>query len=289
MNEKITIGFIGQGFIGKNMADDFEKRGYKTVRYSKEEEHEKNHKHIADCDIVFIAVPTPTAPDGFNFDILKDVINLVGVGKVAVIKSTILPGTCEFLQKLYSDRFIFHSPEFLTEAKAAYDTANPTRNIVGCPINNEEYKKLAQKIIDILPKSPVNIICQAREAEMIKYASNCYLAMKVVYANTLYDLAVGEGCDWSVIRDGMIADPRIGKSHLQPVHASGITQNHGRGAGGHCFIKDLAALTNFIESKGDDSLGLAFFRSIEKKNIELLKNSHKDLDLLEGVYGEEKI
>ncbi|PIP34746.1 hypothetical protein COX68_03650 [Candidatus Falkowbacteria bacterium CG_4_10_14_0_2_um_filter_41_15] len=120
------IGFIGQGFIGRNYADDFERRGFDVVRYSMDPEHRNNKDKIADCDIVFIAVPTPTTPSGFNSDIIKEVLALVSPGKSAVIKSTILPGTSEKLQNHYPDRFVFHSPEFLTEAKASFDAANPT-------------------------------------------------------------------------------------------------------------------------------------------------------------------
>lgn len=124
------IGFIGQGFIGKNLADDFENRGYTIFRFSKRLDTPENRQKLSECDIVFIGVPTPTTPEGFNCDILKEVLPLVGIGKTAVIKSTMMPGTCEMLQSLYPDRFIFHSPEFLSEKTAAYDAKNPTRNIV---------------------------------------------------------------------------------------------------------------------------------------------------------------
>jgi predicted dinucleotide-binding enzyme len=72
------VGFIGQGFIGKNLADDFEKRGYPIFRYSKSIDTPENRERLKECDIVFIAVPTPTTPEGFNCDILKEVIALVG-------------------------------------------------------------------------------------------------------------------------------------------------------------------------------------------------------------------
>jgi len=62
------IGFIGQGWIGKNYADDFEKRGYETVRYSLEKPYVDNKEKIKDCDLVFIAVPTPTTPTLANFN-----------------------------------------------------------------------------------------------------------------------------------------------------------------------------------------------------------------------------
>jgi UDPglucose 6-dehydrogenase len=285
MENNQLIGFIGQGFIGKNYADDFEARGFKVVRYAKEPAYEMNKDKIAECDLVFIAVPTPTTPSGFNFDILKEVIGLVGVGKSAIVKSTILPGTCEALQSLYPDRFVFHSPEFLTEKTAAYDAAHPTRNIIGYPVENEEYKKRAAEILAVLPDSPLNMICRAKEAELVKYASNSFLFLKIIYANILYDLAAKEGSDWKKISAGMAADPRIGASHLQPAHASGIDGKIGRGAGGHCFVKDFAALLEYVGRVGGDTLGEQFLRTAEEKNLELLKESGKDADIIKEVYG----
>ena len=87
MKNSPKIGFIGQGWIGKNYADDFEKRGFKTVRFAMEEPYKNNSDKIADCDMVFIAVPTPSTPNGFDPSILKSVIKYIGKGKIAVIKS----------------------------------------------------------------------------------------------------------------------------------------------------------------------------------------------------------
>jgi UDPglucose 6-dehydrogenase len=280
MSKELLIGFIGQGFIGKNYANDFENRGYEVIRYAKEEPYIANSQKIKKCDIVFIAVPTPTTPDGFNYDILSEVIYLCGANKSVVIKSTILPGTCAALQKKYPDRYIFHSPEFLTEKTAAYDAAHPTRNIIGYAVDNEEYHKRAEEILAILPGSPLNMICSDKEAETIKYASNCFLYLKVVYANILFNLASKEGSDYEKIIAGMSADPRIGNSHL------GINSEGGRGAGGNCFIKDFAAFTAYLEKTAGSSLDLDFFRIAEEKNIELLMKSKKDISLLESVYGQ---
>ncbi|MFA4999789.1 MAG: hypothetical protein WC545_00285 [Patescibacteria group bacterium] len=283
---KPLIGFIGQGFIGRSYADDFTNRGYEVIRYARSEEFRNNKERITGCDIVFIAVPTPTTPTGFNYDTLKEVLALVGSGKSAVIKSTILPGTCAALQELYPDRYVFHSPEFLTEKTAAYDAANPTRNVVGYPIDNEEYRRRAEEILSILPPAPLSLSCPVKEAEIIKYAANTFLLLKVLYANIFYDLATKEGSDWKRIAAGIAADPRIGGSHLDPVHASGLSEKTGRGAGGNCFIKDFAALRRYAEEAGLDNLSLEFLRAVENKNLSLLRDSGKDLDLLKAVYGE---
>jgi len=122
--------------------------------------------------------------------------------------------------------------------------------------------------------------------------------MKVVYMNLLYDMVRAHGCNFEVVREGMAADPRVGKSHLMPVHRSGTLGSDNftlarnadadgkRGAGGHCFIKDFAAFSRlYREMLPHDSLGIGVLEALERKNIELLKKSGKDLDLLEGVYG----
>lgn len=282
-NKDLKVGFIGQGWIGKNYADNFEQRDFNIVRYSMEEEHKHNGDEIAKCDIVFIAVPTPSTPQGFNFDILNGVIKKVGKGKIAVIKSTVLPGTTEIIQKDNPEIFVLHSPEFLTEATAAYDAANPTRNIIGIPEMTEEFKARAKLVVDSLPYAPYVSICHSRDAEMIKYGGNNWFYFKVVFMNMLYDLAKELGCNWEAIRDGMAADPRIGRTHLDPVH------KNGRGAGGHCFIKDFAALTQIYKEKIGDELGIKLLEAMKEKNLDLLLSSDKDLDLLQGVYGDDVI
>ena len=135
------IGFIGQGWIGKHYADDFEQRGYRTVRYAAEEHYRANKDRIKECDIVFIAVPTPTTPLGFDYSIIESVIPLVGVGKIAVIKSTILPGTATKLQQKNPQQIVLFSPEFISEATAAYDVAHPYFNIVGLTQQTDTQKK----------------------------------------------------------------------------------------------------------------------------------------------------
>lgn len=280
---KPLIGFIGQGFIGKNYADDFEARGYSVVRYALEEPYVKNKDKIYECDIVFIAVPTPTLPKGFDFSPVRSALALVGRGKTAVIKSTILPGTTETLQKEFPDIFVFHSPEFLREVTAAQDAAHPDRNIIGIPIDSAEYHEKANVVISVLPTATFTKICRAKEAELIKYAGNNFFYTKVVYMNLISELAERLGCNWEVIRDAMVGDPRIGASHMNPVHSGG------RGAGGHCFIKDFAAMRSFFKEHIDDELGLQVLQSMEKKNIALLRESGKDEDLLVGVYGKDAL
>ena len=102
--------------------------------------------------------------------------------------------------------------------------------------------------------------------------------------NLMYDLAEKIGADWAKIAEAVSGDSRIGKSHMMPVHASGVTNTVGRGAGGHCFPKDFEALLQFYKSQVSDEKGLKVLEAIRDKNISLLKESGKDAEILKGVY-----
>lgn len=284
-NNDLKIGFIGQGWIGKNYADNFVERGYTIVRYGLEEEYSKNKDIISECDVVFIAVPTPTTKNGFDDSFVRKVIKLVGHQKIAVIKSTIIPGTTESIQEENPGVFIMHSPEFLAEKTARYDADHPSRNIIGVPIMNDIYKEKAELVLSVLPVSNFNSITNSKSAELIKYLSNSFLASKVVFFNIAYDLTEKLGLNFEDIRKGVVSDPRIGESHSKVMDASGHTQNKpGRGAGGHCFIKDFEAYLSMYKDVVGEDQGYKALLEIRNKNIELLRASGKDLELLETIF-----
>ncbi|MBI5004027.1 hypothetical protein HZC00_02960 [Candidatus Kaiserbacteria bacterium] len=276
----MLIGFIGQGYVGKNYANDFENRGFSVVRYSLEEPYIKNKSRIKECDVVFIAVPTPSTPKGFNAEILEGTFSLIKDGAIVVIKSTILPGMTEQFQAKYPQFVFLFSPEFLREVTAAEDAAHPYSNIVGYSKTHVVHREAAEQVLSLLPKAAASIICTSTEAELIKYAQNVSGYIDIMTFNVFYDLAQKLGADWGPILQAMRADPNIPSRFANPIHKSG------RGAGGHCLIKDMAALRGFFAEHVNDVDGLAFLEAAEQKNISLLKISKKDLDLLYGVYGD---
>lgn len=291
---KFTLGFVGQGWIGRNLADHFADRGFEVVRYGLEPEYKANRDRIAKCDVVFVAVPTPTTEDGFVLDNVRSALSLIGKDKIAVIKSTVLPGSTDKLSEEFPDIFVFHSPEFLREVTVRNDIDEPERNIIGVPcahLADTKWQEQAQTVMSILPiNSQVvteNIICASTEAEMIKYIGNNFLTIKLVFMNLMYDLVKHLNIDWAVVSSAVAKDPRIGFSHMQPVHQYGhMGQKEGRGAGGHCLPKDLAALRSLYEKLlPDDQMGHSLLRAIEEKNIHLLHHSGKDVDILEAIYG----
>ncbi|MDO8569615.1 MAG: hypothetical protein Q7R89_02460 [bacterium] len=275
---KIKIGFIGQGYVGKNYADDFEARGYVVTRYAKEKPYNRNKDAIKDCDVVFIAVPTPTTPQGYDAGIIRTVLSLVGIGKIAVLKSTIFPGLTEKIQDEFSDIIVLNSPEFLSEATARHDASHPFVNIVGIAKETLKHKKVAKLIHSILPKAPKNFTIKSLEAEIIKYLHNCSGYTQIIFFNLMYDLSQKMGANWKIIEKATKVDPFIPTRYASPVHKSG------RGAGGHCFIKDFAAFREIYEKMVADSSGVAILKSMEKKNIELLLSTNKSVEILKSVY-----
>lgn len=279
-----VIGFIGQGFVGSAYAKNFEKRGFSVVRYEKGGSYRESKNKLAQCAIVFIAVPTPTTPQGFNAGVVREVIKIVSPGTIVVIKSTVLPGTTESIQSENPDLFVLFSPEFLSVATAEEDANNPARNIIGIPVDSPLYREKAKFVMATLPEAPYSKICSAREAELIKYGKNTLGVIRVIHTNLLYELAKAHGAGWDVIKEAAALDPDIpGDRYLSPVHKTG------RGAGGECFIKDFEAFMNEYDEQTRDAYGVAFLKAARNKNLALLKETDKDAHIVRGVYGKKDI
>ncbi|MDD3302269.1 MAG: hypothetical protein PHN31_01840 [Candidatus Gracilibacteria bacterium] len=266
------IGFIGQGFLGGNQANDFEQRGYEVVRYSKNR-FSQNLELMQECEIVFVGVPTPTINRKFVGDTLFKAIKNTVAGQKIIIKSTVLPGTTDKLQELYPDRFFFHSGEFLAEKTAKYDVENPTRNVVGC---TEQSKDFARDIARLLPNAPT-VICTAKESELGKYFSNFLLTGKVILANLMYDICEREGENYDMIKQIAALDPRIGPSHLD------IQDDGGRGANGHCFPKDISTLQEYYDNYNE--LGNELFEALQMYNLDINTKTNKHLEIINPIYG----
>lgn len=277
----MKIGFIGQGFVGKSTADNLEQRGYSVVRYALEPEYQGNVKEISYCEIVFIAVPTPSTPQGFDFSIVEKVLALVAEGSIAVIKSTLLPGTTKKLQDLYPNKIVLFSPEFLCENTAAYDVANPMMNVIGLPYDTAGHRKAAEKVKATFPKSEHNFIVSAQSAELFKYAHNLNGYFRVVLANLLYEVGEKVEAGWAEVKIMMGSDIMMSPYYNNPIHKGG------RGAGGNCFVKDMAAFRDlYSEMVVEDTRGLRVLEALEMKNLQLLNKTGKSQDIIKKVYGD---
>lgn len=186
---------------------------------------------------VMIAVGTPTRADGHtDLSHVEDVVAqlmLAGVcPPLLIMKSTVPVGTCDAIEQSLTaagiQTEVAFNPEFLRQGSAVNDFMNPDRIVFGCQSPQAEAAlRQLYKGID----APVQV-CDRRSAELIKYASNTFLAMKISFANMMSDVCEGYGADIRQVMRGVGSDRRIGPHFLQA----------GIGYGGSCFAKDLQSL-----------------------------------------------
>ncbi|MFH1838738.1 MAG: hypothetical protein ABH820_00385, partial [Patescibacteria group bacterium] len=228
---------------------------------------------LAEADVIFVAVPTPYYLDGSGFDdsYIKNAIESIPVeGKTIVLKSTILPGTTDVMQQIYPQHRFLFNPEFLTQATADQDMQHPRRQIVGFTTQS---RRDAETVMGLLPRAPFEKIVPAKVAEFVKYFGNAYYALKVSYANQMYDLCHKLCVDYELVKDCAKSEPWIGDQHLD------IFYQGYRGYGGKCLPKDTRSIIQLAESLGVD---LSILRSAENYNNELAKNQGLDLQWEEG-------
>ncbi|MGP6238943.1 UDP-glucose dehydrogenase family protein [Cuniculiplasma sp. SKW4] len=211
----------------------------------------------------FICVPTPTVNERIDVHFVIDAgkeINNVDSKTNIVIKSTVIPGTARKLSEEI-DRGIISNPEFLREGNALKDTMAPDRVVVGGN-KVEEFAKIWE-----FTKSPI-LITSNENAELIKYASNSFLATKISFINQIADLCEKiPNADVKVIERGMGLDKRIGMEFLKA----------GTGFGGSCFPKDTKALVSFSEDLG---ISLSIVKSTidyNEKRIPIIVNKLKKI------------
>jgi len=213
---------------------------------------------VRTCDACFICVGTPPNPDGSaNLKYIEETVIMVAdslrhEGKyfLVVIRSTIPPGTTlNLVKKIIEERSekkmgeygLCFNPEFLREGKALQDILNPDRIVIGA-IDEKSGKML----LEIYRKfhgefMPPVLLTTPTNAELIKYASNVFLATKISFINMISQLCQClPGADVKVVAEGMGMDKRIGKEFL----------NAGLGWGGSCFPKDVKAFLKFGETLG---------------------------------------
>ena len=228
---------------------------------------------LRDADVIFVAVPTPYYLDGSGFDesFLRSAMDAIPVpGKTIVLKSTILPGTTERFQELYPQHRFLFNPEFLTETTVDHDMQHPTRQIVGY---TEVSRRDAELVLGLLPEAPFQKIVPATVAEMVKYFGNAFYALKVAYANQMYDLCQSMGLDYDLVKDCAKAEPMIGTQHLEIFHKGY------RGYGGKCLPKDTRSIIQLGKSKG---IQLTLLEQAEQYNNALGKAQGINIQWEEG-------
>jgi len=203
---------------------------------------------IEDAEFVFIAVGTPSGVDGeadlqYVEAAARSIAEAMSEPLIIINKSTVPVGTgdwvAEIVKRHQKDSIPFSvvsCPEFLREGSAIFDFMNPHRTVLGS-LDREAADKVAQLHLPL--RAPI-IITDLRTAEMIKYASNAFLATKISFINEIANICEALGADVTEVATGMGYDDRIGSNFL----------NAGLGYGGSCFPKDVLALTHMAEEKG---------------------------------------
>ncbi|MDP3956699.1 MAG: hypothetical protein Q8P97_01760 [bacterium] len=243
MKEK--IGIVGIGYVGGAVFAWFKKKPVYLKLYDKYKKLGSLKEIDKETDIVFISVPTPYYKGkGYNDSALHEVITSLRAPKIIVVKSTVLPGSTEKFQKKYPRHTFLFNPEFLVAKTAVRDFLRPHRQIVGY---TKKSKKVAKRILSLLPTAPVTRIMPATEAEIVKYFGNAFLATKVVFANQIYDICDRLKVDYEIVKEATANDSRIGESHLKIFH------DGYRGYSGGCFLKDVKALLDFSRYIGAPS------------------------------------
>jgi len=200
------------------------------------------------ADFVFIAVGTPSGVDG-EADlqhvraVAEAIARTMDHPMVIINKSTVPVGTGDWVADILRATqpkpipfAVVSCPEFLREGSAIQDFMNPARTVLGS-LDAEAAEKVAQLHLPL--RAPI-MITDLRTAEMIKYASNAFLATKISFINEIANICEALGADVKEVASGMGYDPRIGRAFLEA----------GLGYGGSCFPKDVKALAYMAAEKG---------------------------------------
>ncbi|HYE97854.1 MAG TPA: UDP-glucose/GDP-mannose dehydrogenase family protein [Planctomycetota bacterium] len=240
-----------------------------------------NAEAVAHGKIVFICVPTPPLPSGgadlsFIETVSREIAGALDGYRLVVEKSTVPVRTGEHVRTVIekyarkgADFDVASNPEFLREGSAIEDTLRPDRIVFG--VESKRAEALLRELYKPF-KAPV-VATDIKSAELIKHASNSFLALKISYANALAAVCERAGASVTEVVRGMGMDPRIGPSFL----------NAGIGYGGSCFPKDVLAFEAISRDLGYD---FGLLREVQKINREarelFLKKIEKELWIVKG-------
>jgi len=233
--------------------------------------------------VIFIAVGTPPKENGEAdlssiIKVTEDLAHLIREYKIIAVKSTVPVGTFELITEILEkkgkrkgiDFDIASTPEFLREGNAVYDFFHPSRIVIGTDdpeVGRTLHKLFSPLNVPILHTNPAT-------AQMIKYASNAFLASRISFINEIANICEKVGADVMEVAQGMSYDKRLGEGYLNP----------GIGFGGPCLIKDLKALIKIAENNGYEA---NYLRSILEKNEHQIRTIlYKTKEALGGhLYG----
>tara|TARA_X000000950_G_scaffold289028_1_gene409163 strand:+ start:1007 stop:1864 length:858 start_codon:yes stop_codon:yes gene_type:complete len=271
MNQKLRIGIIGHGFVGKATDWGFNKN---VEKFIVDPLYATTIAQLGEFQpkVVFVCVPTPMEADGSqDSEIIVRVIKELAIEckkTIIVIKSTVLPSV---LKKLHSlEKRLIYNPEFLREKHANQDFKNSQMLIFGG--DRDLASKVSQYYLNNSRcKTKKHIFLDLISASLVKYSINTFLATKVTFFNELHELfsRMKTNDSWESIISAISNDKRIGMSHMNVPGHDGK-----KGFGGACFPKDSSALINYANNLKSE---LSVLKSAVKKNNSI-RRDYKDLD-----------
>lgn len=276
-DEKINKLKCGISPIFEEKLEDLMKKNTNRLYYTNDYK-----KAYANAEVIFIGVGTPEKKDGsanlsYIYQVAKEIASSLEKDCIVVIKSTVPIGTNDKVEKFLNEHkkrnvqiSVVSNPEFLAQGTAVHDTLCASRIVIGT--NNAVAK---EKMLELYKDYNAPIITTDRcSAEMIKYASNDFLALKISYINEIANLCEEIGANIEDVSIGMGYDPRIGNKFLKA----------GIGYGGSCFPKDTKAL-HWLSNFHDHELKTvkAAIEVNEQQKLRLIKKARKYYDSFEDL------
>ncbi len=310
------IAVVGAGYVGLVSACGFAELGHKVVCVEKDEEKLKSlmegkspiyepgleellDKHLSGgnlsftgdlqeagkwAQVVFICVGTPSREDGSADlsqveEVARRISSVIDDYKLVVEKSTVHVKTAQWIKRtieLYGGKGrrydVASNPEFLREGSALYDFFHPDRIVIG--VESERAERILREIYSGID-API-LVTDINTAEIIKHASNSFLATKISFINMIADFCEAVGADVKMVAEGMGMDKRIGKAFL----GAGI------GYGGSCFPKDLKA---FIKMAEEHHVDFSLLKEVQRINESRVERFFKKIKGVMWVLKEKEI
>lgn len=252
----MKLGIIGKGVVGTAIGKGFEHIGHSVFYHDIKLNTSINE--VLNTDIVYICVGTPSTDEGdcdisAVHSVIEQLDELQYEGIVA-IKSTVEPGTTKHYIDTYPELTFCFVPEFLRE-KYAYEDFVHNNNVLIVGTSDEN---VYSKIVESHGNLPVHkVLLEPTEAELMKYFSNTYKAMRVIFANAYYQIAQHFGVNYDKIKDGFLLHG------VQEGHYLKVNEDFGLGYGGMCLPKDTNAMKRFVEK---NSLDIDVFKFLQEEN-----------------------
>jgi UDPglucose 6-dehydrogenase len=259
----MNVGIVGFGVVGKVIGQAFSMQGHTIKWYDKHNAESIPLKSLMDCDCVFVCVPTDTINNTCDISQVNKVIGKMSgynYSGVIVIKSTVVPGTTQSLLDKHPNLRISFVPEFLRQDNALDDFLHTKFNLIVGTNREDDYKFIVELH---KPYNPTATRISPTEAELAKYFSNNFNSLRIVFANTYYEVCNKLNADYQNVLNSVVTLPAIGHEHYLKCNSDL------RGYGGKCLPKDMLAFNTFVKEL---NLPITLFDAIINDNTIYTKN-----------------